>query len=186
LKEEALLVGATGPDVEGYATASRLLVSLLRGYSRQYGLRAGLLILTNVYGPGMSDDPEHSFVVPAMIRRLFEAVATGDDRVICWGSGRATRDFLYVEDAARAIVDATRHVEDPEPINIGSGIETSIAELARSVADLAGYEGTIEWDSNRPEGVLRRALDITRARELIGFEPSVDLAGGLRRTLAGG
>ena len=183
LREQDLLSGSPGDDVAGYATASRLLVALLRGYRSQYGLNAALLVLTNVYGPGMSDDPERSFVVPAMIRRFREATAAGQQKVVCWGSGRATRDFLYLDDAARAIVEAARRLDDPEPVNVGSGQETSIAELARAVAELVGYKGAIEWDEDKPEGAPRRLLEITRACELLDFEPTTDLAHGLQLTL---
>ena len=159
---------------------------MLDGYHRQYGLDAALLVLTNVYGPGMSDDPERSFVVPAMVRRFRTALEAGDKRVVCWGSGQATRDFLFLDDAARAIVEAARCINDPSPINVGSGRETSIEDLAHSVAALTGYTGAVEWDTSRPEGARRRVLNVTRARELLGFQATVGLEEGLKATLAAG
>jgi len=186
LEESDLLAGTPVAEVAGYATASRLLVSLLDGYHRQYGLGAALLVLTNVYGRGMSDDPERSFVVPAMIRRFRTALEAGDKSVVCWGSGQATRDFLFLDDAARAIVEAARCINDPSPINVGSGRETSIEELARSVAALTGYKGAIEWDEDKPEGARRRVLNVTRARELLGFQATVGLEEGLKATLTMG
>ena len=145
-----------------------------------------LVTVASADGRGMSDDPERSFVVPAMIRRFREATAAGDQRVVCWGSGQATRDFLFLDDAARAIVEAARCINDPSPINVGSGRETSIEELARSVAALTGYKGAIEWDEDKPEGARRRVLNVTRARELLGFQATVGLEEGLKATLTMG
>lgn len=139
--------------------------------------------MTNVYGLGADFDPESSQVVAAMIRRFVEAERSGAEHVTCRGSGRATRDFLYVDDAARAIVAAADAYESPVPLNIGSGTEVPIRELAELTAAAAGYEGRIVWDTTGPDGIARRSLDVTRAGDLLGFKPEVSLAEGLERTV---
>ena len=141
------------------------------------------MILTNAYGPGASFDVEASHVVPAMIRRFDGAVRGKEASVTCWGSGRPTRDFLYVDDAAEGIVLAAERLDDPSPVNLAAGEETTIAELARAVASLCGFQGAIAWDTSKPDGHPRRVLDVTRARTVLGFRARTPLADGLRATI---
>jgi GDP-L-fucose synthase len=172
-------VGATGP----YGMAKRLLHEALAGYRKQYGTRGAVLILANLYGPEDHFDEETSHVIPALIRRYVEAAAAGTPSVTNWGTGTPTREFLHVRDAARAIATAAERQDDPVPMNIGTGRETSIRELTSLIADLTGYRGEVLWDPSKPDGQPRRYLDVTRARELLGFTASIALADGLRETV---
>jgi GDP-L-fucose synthase len=172
-------VGATGP----YGMAKRLLHEAMAGYARQYGTRGAVLILANLYGPEDHFDLETSHVIPALIRRYVEAAAREDPSVTNWGTGTPTREFLHVADAARAIAIAAERQDDPAPMNIGTGQETSIADLTRLVAELTGYRGDVTWDTSKPDGQPRRYLDVSRARELLGFTASISLRDGLRETI---
>jgi GDP-L-fucose synthase len=170
-----------------YGVAKRVLVTLSEAYWRQYGLRSCVPILTNLYGPGDHDDLEDSHVIPALIRKFSEARARPGDPVVIWGTGRATREFLFVEDGARALILAAEQAERSErpfAVNIGSGSERSIAEVVAMIADLVGFDGEIEWDHQRPDGQTNRRLDVSHARARLGFEPRVPLREGLRRTVA--
>jgi GDP-L-fucose synthase len=137
----------------------------------------------NLYGPGDNMDLETSHVIPAMIRKFVDAKREGAPSVPLWGTGSPTREFLYVDDAARGIVLATERYDGPEPVNLGSGEEISIGDLATTIAELVGYEGQLAWDPSKPDGQPRRQLDTTRARELFGFQAEVGLRKGLRRTV---
>ena len=172
-------VGATGP----YGMAKRLLHEALAGYARQYGTRGAVLVLANLYGPEDHFDPETSHVIPALIRRYVEAAVAGAPSVTNWGTGTPTREFLHVADAARAIATAAERQDDPVPMNIGTGQETSIADLTRLVANLTGYRGDVTWDTSKPDGQPRRYLDVSRARELLGFTATVPLREGLAETI---
>ena len=183
VKEDDLWEGVLEPSSRGYALAKKIPIALLESYRAQYGTRAAALILTNVYGPGASFDAETSHVVPAMIRRFDEAARRGDETVVCWGSGRPSRDFLYVDDAAEGILLAAEKLDDPAPVNVAAGEETTIADLAHTVAALCGFRGTIRWDASRPDGHPRRALDVTRARTVLGFRAHTPLADGLGATI---
>ncbi len=141
-----------------------------------------MLILANMYGPEDHFDPENSHVVAALVRRFVEAAAAGTTTVTNWGSGRPTREFLHVRDAARALVLAGERHDDPAPVNVGTGVETSIRELTECIAGAAGYSGAIEWDASKPDGQPRRSLDVTRARAF-GFEAEIPLAEGIRETV---
>ncbi len=172
--------GTTAP----YGLAKKMLIVQADVFARQYGFTAVHLLLTNLYGPGDHYDPDTSHVIPGIIHRCVEARENREELVMLWGTGRATREFLYVEDAARALHLAAERLETPEPVNVGSGQEIPIAHLARVIADKVGFEGEIRFDPRKPDGQPRRRLDLTRARELLGFEPSVDLEEGLERTIA--
>src|SRR5262249_14429595 len=137
-----------------------------------------------LYGPGDSDDPARSHVIPALIRKCSEAKRRGDRVVDVWGTGSATREFLYVEDAARAIRLAAERLDVPEPVNVGSGTEISIADLVRAIAERVGFTGEIRFDPGEPDGQPRRRLDVRRAKELFGFEAAVSFPDGLDRTVA--
>lgn len=183
LREETLWegrpTGATGP----YGLAKRLLHEALDAYHRQYGQPGVVLIPANLYGPGDHFEPENSHVVAALIRRFVEATDAGAAEVVCWGTGTPTREFLHVADAARAIALLATRAPDPAPINLGTGVETPIRDLARLIAAAAGFQGEVRWDASKPDGQPRRSLDVQRARAL-GFEARVDLAAGLAETVA--
>lgn len=182
--EDDLWEGSPEPSNAPYGIAKRVLETLSGAYWQQYGFRSCTPILTNLYGPGDHDDPEDSHVIPGLIRKFFESHEAGDEPVAVWGTGRATRDFLFVDDAARALVLAAEHADSPFSANVGSGTERSIAEIVAIIAELTGFGGEIQWDHSRPDGQLRRSLDLTRSRALLGFEPAVGLEEGLRRTVA--
>lgn len=167
-----------------YGVAKRALLVMLQSYRQQYGLNGIYLLPVNLYGPGDNFDPATSHVVPALIRKLVEARDTGRDAVEVWGTGTATREFLYVDDAARAIVAATERYDGAEPVNLGSGEEVSIAALATLLAELTGYDGQIVWDPDKPDGQPRRLLDTGRAERRFGFSARVRLRDGLERTIA--
>jgi GDP-L-fucose synthase len=154
-----------------------------QAYRQQYGLRAIHLLPVNLYGPHDNFDPASSHVIPALIRKSVEAVETGARELVCWGTGNATREFLYVEDCAAAIVDATQRYDGPEPVNIGAGFEISIRDLAELIAGLAGFRGTLVFDRTKPDGQPRRSLDVSRARTAFGFTASTDFRQGLSRTI---
>jgi GDP-L-fucose synthase len=138
----------------------------------------------NLYGPGDNFDPASSHVIPALIRKCEEARLRGERQIVCWGTGSANREFLYVDDAARGIVAAAEKMEEPTPINLGTGQEISIAELVKMIARLCDFRGEIVWDASKPDGQSRRCLDTGRARELLGWQAKMPLEEGLRRTIA--
>jgi GDP-L-fucose synthase len=162
-----------------YGIAKRTLSTMLAAYREQYGMNSVFLMPVNLYGPRDDFDPQRSHVIPALIRRCEQARAAGEERIVCWGSGAATREFLHVEDCARAIAMACERCEEERPINLGSGREISVSELARTIARLTGFRGEIEWDRSQPDGQPRRLVDATRAREAFGFEAAIDFEQGL-------
>ncbi len=166
-----------------YGVAKRLLLTMCQAYRQQYGLNAIYLLPVNLYGPGDNFEPETSHVIPAMIRRFTEAQRSGARRVTLWGDGSPTREFLFVDDAAEAIVLAAERYDGAAPVNLGVGSEISIRELAERVRSAVGFDGAIEWDTSRPNGQPRRRLDVSRARECFGFTARVSLEEGLRRTV---
>ncbi len=165
-----------------YGLAKKMLIVLSDAYRRQYGLDACAPVIANLYGPRDNFDLEDSHVVAALIRKFAEAIDAGEDEVVVWGSGAPTREFLHVRDAARALILAGERLETSEPVNIGTGAETSIRDLAETLKRISGFRGELRWDRSRPDGQLARFLDVTRARELIGFEAEVPLEDGLRET----
>src|SRR5262245_52260438 len=166
-----------------YGIAKKMLLVQGQAYRQQYGFNAIHLLPVNLYGPHDNFDPASSHVIPALIRKCVEAAARGDREVVCWGTGRATREFLYVEDCADAIARATECYEDAEPVNIGAGFEISIRDLAELIAELTGFRGRLVFDATRPDGQPRRMLDVIRAQERFGFRASTDFRSGLRRTI---
>ncbi len=166
-----------------YGIAKRAALTMLQAYRDQYGLRSAYLLPVNLYGPHDNFDLESSHVIPALIRKFATARDAGHEPVVCWGTGAATREFLFVDDAAEAIVRAAERLEEPEPINLGTGEEISIRALASLVAEVVGFRGEIRWDPSRPDGQPRRCLDVSRARERLGWRAAVPLAEGLRRTV---
>jgi len=182
-REESLWAGYPEETNASYGVAKRALGVMLESYRRQYGFNGIHLLPVNLYGPGDNFDLETAHVIPAMIRKFQAAVQSRLGIVTCWGTGRSTREFLYVDDAAEAIVTATARYNDSAPINLGSGREIFIADLAALISRLVGFEGRIEWDHARPDGQPRRRLDTQRAGERLGWTARVDLEDGLRRTI---
>jgi GDP-L-fucose synthase len=166
-----------------YGLAKKMMLVLSEAYRTQYGFNSCVPIIVNLYGPGDHFSLEDSHVIPAMIRKFHEAAESGEAEIAMWGSGRPSREFLYVDDAARAIVLAGEYLDSSEPVNIGTGVETTISDLAATIAELSGYAGRITWDTGQPDGQPSRRLDVTRAKDLIGFEATVGLAEGLRETV---
>jgi GDP-L-fucose synthase len=166
-----------------YGIAKKMLLVQGQAYRQEYGFEAIHLLPVNLYGPHDNFDPSSSHVIPALVRKCLEAVETRADEVICWGTGNATREFLYVEDCAEAIVLAAQHYESPEPVNLGAGFEISIRDLAELVAELTGFKGRLTFDRTKPDGQPRRSLDVTRARNSFGFAATTDFRSGLQRTI---
>ena len=160
--------------------AKKALLVMLQGYREQYGLNGVYLMPVNLYGPGDSVDLHSSHVIPALIRKCEEARITGAGHVECWGTGSASREFLYVDDCADAVVAATERYDGSQPVNVGAASEITIRELTELIARLTGFEGRLAWDPTKPDGQPRRALDTSRARELFGFQASTPLDVGLR------
>ena len=166
-----------------YGIAKKMLLVQGQAYRQQYGFNAIHLLPVNLYGPHDNFDPASSHVIPALIRKCVEAAERGDREVVCWGTGNATREFLYVGDCADAIVSATERYEDAEPVNLGAGFEISIRDLAHLIAELTGFRGALTFDATKPDGQPRRMLDVSRAQERFGFHASTDFHAGLARTI---
>ena len=184
LREESLWHGLPSEAGASYGVAKLMAMEMLGAYRRQYGMRSGYLVPINLYGPGDHFEEERSHVAAALIRRFIEAADRGDREVVCWGTGSATRDFLYVDDAAEGIVRAAEVMEEPKAINLGTGRETPIRELAETIGAAAGFRGEIRWDTTKPDGAPRRFVDISRAGELLGWRPAVSMEEGVGRTVA--
>lgn len=183
-REENLWDGYPEGSNAPYGLAKRMLPVLSDAYRRQYGLDSSVPIVANLYGPRDNFDLEDSHVIPAMIAKFDSAAHSGQREVILWGSGSPSREFLYVEDAARGVILAAEQDIGSEPFNLGTGIETKIADLAEMVQTATGFDGEIIWDASRPDGQSVRYLDVSRARNLFGFEARVGLEEGLLRTVA--
>lgn len=167
-----------------YGTAKRLQLVMQQSFMQQYGLKGAHLIPVNMYGEHDHFDLEKSHVIPALIRKFVEAKENSDPNVTCWGTGSATREFLYAGDAAEAISYAVlSNFSSPEPINLGVGYDISIKDLATKISDIIGYEGDIIWDTTKPDGQPKRMLDVSRAEELLGFKASTSFDDGLRKTI---
>ena len=182
-REETLWDGYPEETNAPYGLAKKLLLVQLQAYRQQYGFNGIYLLPVNLYGPGDNFDPASSHVIPALIRKCVEATQEGRDRIDCWGTGRATREFLYVDDCAEGILLATERYDDADPVNLGSGGEISIHDLATRIATLTGFDGRLEWDATKPDGQPRRMLDTTRARARFGFVAGTSLDDGLVRTI---
>ena len=183
-REEDLWIGYPEETNAPYGLAKKMLLVQSQAYRQEFGYDAVNVMLVNLYGPGDNFDPETSHVIPALIRKCLEAAERGDREVVIWGTGRATREFLYVEDAADAIVRALEKLEDSEPVNLGSGSEISIRELAEKIVTLTGFPGRLSWDPEKPDGQPRRALDTSRASRLLGWRAGTSLEDGLAKTIA--
>jgi GDP-L-fucose synthase len=181
--EDAIWDGYPEESNAPYGLAKKMLLVLSDSYRRQYGLDSCAPVMANLYGPHDNFDLEDSHVIAAMIHKYVVAAERGDEEVVLWGTGSPTREFLYVDDAARALVLCAERLEISDPVNIGTGRETSIRELAETISELAGFQGKTIWDESRPDGQPKRFLDVSRARELVGFEAETPLDEGLRRTI---
>jgi GDP-L-fucose synthase len=182
-REEDLWSGYPEETNAPYGLAKKMLLVQSQAYRTQYGFNSIFLLPVNLYGPRDSFDPSNSHVIPALIRKFVDAVEREDAEVEVWGTGRATREFLYVDDAAEGIVAATERYDGPEPVNLGAGFELSIRDLAELIARLTGFRGTLRWNASLPDGQPRRCLDTRRAVEYFGFRASTPFEEGLRRTI---
>jgi GDP-L-fucose synthase len=183
-REEDLWNGYPEETNAPYGVAKKSLFVMLDGYRREYGLRSAVVVPVNLYGPWDNFDPESSHVIPALIRKCEDARREQAAEIVCWGTGSATREFLHVADAAEGIVRAAEVMDDPVPINLGGGAEIAIRDLVGRVAAACGFTGRIAWDTSKPDGQPRRGLDVSRARELLGWRPERDFDVGLAETVA--
>lgn len=181
--EEDLWNGYPEETNAAYGLAKKMLLVQAQAYRQQFGFNAISLLPVNMYGPGDNYDDESSHVIPALIKKFTIAKAKNQKNVTLWGTGRATREFLYVEDGAEAVVMATKKYEEKDPVNIGSSYELSISELAVTICNEIGYKGNIKWDTSKPDGQPRRKLDTSKAREFFGFEAQTSFKTGIRRTI---
>jgi GDP-L-fucose synthase len=183
-REEDLWNGYPEETNAPYGIAKKAAMVMLDGYNRQYALRSAYVLPVNLYGPGDNFDLRSSHVIPALIRKCVHAIDRGDAFIECWGTGSASREFLYVDDAAEGILRAAEVMETPEPVNLGTGTEITIRNLVELIAKLAGFTGEIRWDASKPDGQPRRCLDTQRATDLLGWTAKVGLEEGLARTIA--
>lgn len=182
-KEENLWEGYPEETNAPYGLAKKMLLVQAQAYREQYGFNAIYLLPVNLYGPRDNFNLETSHVIPALIRKCIEAQQRGDDHIEVWGTGSPTREFLYAGDAAEGILLAAENYDGPEPVNLGSGMEISIKDLVELIVELTGFEGEIVWDTSKPDGQPRRALDVQRAENYFGFKAKVPFEEGLRRTI---
>jgi GDP-L-fucose synthase len=182
-KEDNIWDGYPEETNAPYGLAKKMMVVLSATYREQYGLDSCVPVIANLYGPGDNFDLEDSHVIPAMINKFVSAVENGEPSVTLWGSGEPSREFLYVDDAARALLLAAERADTSAPFNVGTGVETKIRELAGLIAAATGFSGEVIWDTSRPDGQPIRSLDVARARELLGFAATVPLGEGLQRTV---
>jgi GDP-L-fucose synthase len=182
-REEDLWNGYPEETNAPYGVAKKAALVMLDAYRRQYGLKSAYLLPVNLYGPRDNFDLQSSHVIPALIRKCVEARRTGASHISCWGTGAASREFLFVDDAADGLVRAAEVMDDPTPINLGTGMEITIRDLVTMIAKLCGFQGEIRWDATRPDGQPRRCLDTARAERLLGWKAKVGFEDGLRRTI---
>ena len=182
-REEDLWNGYPEETNAPYGLAKKMLLVQSQAYRDEYGFESVFVIPTNLYGPGDNFDYDTSHVIPAIIRKCVEARGAGEEEVVLWGTGRPTREFLYVDDAAEGIVLALQHLNDSEPVNLGSASEIGIKELAEQIARITGFEGRFVWDPSKPDGQPRRAVDGSKARRLLGWSPRIGLKEGLTETI---
>ena len=181
--EDALWDGYPEETNAPYGLAKKMMLVQCQSYREQYGMNAIFLLPVNLYGPGDNFDLESSHVIPALVRKCVEAVESGHKEIVLWGDGSPTREFLYVEDAAEGIFLASEMYDKPDPVNLGSGMEISIRDLATTIANMTGFHGNIVWDSTKPNGQPRRCLDVTRAQREFGFRAATQFEPGLRKTI---
>lgn len=182
-KEEDLWNGYPEETNAPYGLAKKMLLVQSQAYRWQYGFSSIFLMPVNLYGPGDNFDPKSSHVIPVLIKKCFDAKENGDDQIVVWGTGKASREFLYVEDAAEAIIFATEKYNKSDPINIAAGFEITIKKLVELIVKLSDYKGKIVWDRSKPDGQPRRMLDTNKAREKFGFKAKTPFEKGLRKTI---
>jgi len=182
-KEEYLWDGYPEETNAPYGLAKKMLLVQSQAYRKQYRFNSTFLMPVNLYGPGDNFDPKSSHVIPALIKKCIDAKEKKDDQIIVWGTGKASREFLYVEDAAEAIILATEKYNKSDPVNIGAGFEIKIKKLAELIAELSGYKGEIIWDKSKPDGQPRRMLNTNKAKEEFGFKAKTAFERGLRKTI---
>lgn len=183
-REEDLWNGYPEETNAPYGLAKKMLIVQGQAYREQYGFNAIHLIPVNLYGPGDNFDPKTSHVLPALIKKCFDAIESGASEIVVWGDGTATREFLHVRDAAEAIVLATERYDKPAPVNIGSSFEISIQDAVQVIMEETGFTGTVVWDTSKPNGQPRRKLDTERAKAEFGFESKIDFRDGIRELIA--
>lgn len=182
-KEDDLWMGYPEETNAPYGLAKKMMLVQSQAYRQQYGFNAIFLLPVNLYGPRDNFNLKSSHVIPALIRKAVEAGERGDKELVVWGDGSPTREFLYVEDAATAIVTATEKYNGTEPVNLGSGYEISIKDLAELIVRLTGFKGKLVWQTDKPNGQPRRGLDVSRAKEYFGWQAQVPFEEGMRRTI---
>jgi GDP-L-fucose synthase len=182
-KEENLWGGYPEETNAPYGLAKKMMLVQAQAYRQQYGFNAIYLLPVNLYGPGDNIDPSSSHVIPALIKKCVDAKRSGQKEIVVWGDGSATREFLYVDDAAEGIVLAMEKYNDPDPVNIGAGFEISIKELVHLIAKVSGFDGKIVWDTSKPNGQPRRMLDTGRAQQRFGFKATTGFEAGLKKTI---
>ena len=182
-REESLWDGYPEETNAPYGIAKKALLVHAQVNRAQYGQRSAFLIPTNLFGPGDKFHPSVSHVIPALIKKCVEAVERGEDKIDVWGTGRATREYLYVDDAATGIVLAAAHLDDPEPVNLGTDHEVSIRETVEHIARITGFDGELRWDPTKPDGQPRRRVDAARAEQLLGWRATTPFDAGLARTV---
>ncbi|MGE5175852.1 MAG: GDP-L-fucose synthase family protein [Hyphomicrobiales bacterium] len=182
-REEDLWNGYPEETNAPYGLAKKMLLIQSQAYRQEFGFDASNVLVVNLYGPGDNFEPETSHVIPALIRKCVEAVESGATEIEVWGSGKATREFLYVEDAARGIVAALERLPGSDPVNLGAGFEISIEDLTEQIARATGFAGTLRWDPSKPDGQPRRCLDTSRAERILGWRATTPLETGLARTI---
>jgi len=182
-KEDDLWSGYPEETNAPYGLAKKMLLVQLQSYRQQYGFNGSYLLPVNLYGPGDNFDPDSSHVIPALIKKCVDAQRDGKKEIVVWGTGKVSREFIYVEDAAEGIVLATELYNKAEPVNIGAGFEITIKDLVELIVELTGFKGKITWDKTKPDGQPRRMLDTSRAKNEFGFEAKMKLGEGLKRTI---
>lgn len=182
-REDELWNGYPEETNAPYGVAKKAAWQMLDAYKLQYGMKSTYVLPVNLYGPHDNFDLESSHVIPALIRKCVEAQMRNDEKIVCWGTGSASREFLYSEDAAEGIVRATEKLESPEPINLGNGREITIKNLVELIVKLTGFQGRIDWDASKPDGQPRRCLDVQRADNLLGWRAQMTFEEGLKRTI---
>lgn len=182
-REEELWNGYPEETNAPYGLAKKMMLVQAQSYRQQYGFNAIYLLPVNLYGPGDNFNPNSSHVIPALIKKFIDAKESGSARVEVWGTGAASREFLYVDDAARGIVRAAQSYDKPEPVNLGAGMEITIRDLVDLIAELTGFDGDIIWDTSKPDGQPRRMLDVSVAEREFGFRAAVEFREGLKKTI---